>query len=216
MPETRAIIFDFDGLIVDTETAVYDSWVAVYAEQGEALELETYKNCVGADFGRFDPQSELERRTGGSFDWDTINAERSREITRQLETKDARPGVRDFIGAASDLGLPLAVASSSSREWVAGWLERLDLARFFGVLRNRDDVARVKPHPDLFLGAAEGLGAAPADTLVLEDSENGLKAATAAGMRCAIVTNPVTAGGDFAGALLEAPCFTDERIGALI
>ena len=212
----RAVIFDFDGLIVDTETCIYECWAEFYREHGEELDLETYKHCVGSDFGQFHPGQELERRTGKSFDWEVLDAERNALIRARLESQDARPGVREFIEAAGAAGLPLAVASSSTRDWVAGWLEKLDLLGHFSVLRNRGDVERIKPHPDLFLAAAAALGVEPEAALVLEDSENGLRAATAAGMRCAIVTNPVTAGGEFGGAVLEAGCFTEPEVGALL
>lgn len=211
-----AIIFDFDGLIVDTETTIYDCWAELYIEHGESLALETYKGCVGSDFDQFHPGKELEQRTGKVFDWEKLDAERESNIRSRLGTQNARPGVREFIAAAKGRGLPLAVASSSSRAWVSGWLERLDLLGEFGALRNRDDVARIKPEPDLFLAAAAALGVAPEEALVLEDSENGLRAATAAGIPCAIVTNPVTTGGSFDGAVLEAECFTDARVQALL
>ena len=212
----RAIIFDFDGLLVDTETAIYESWQEVYCRHGESLELETYKQCVGSDFGQFSPETELENRTGKAFDWSTINMEREQIIRDRLAAQDARPGVREFIKKARSQGLHLAVASSSSRAWVAGWLEKLDILKHFHALRNRDDVARIKPHPDLFLAAAEALGIPPGESLVMEDSENGLRAAKAAGIPCAIVTNPVTAGGDFSGALLQAECFTARCIRDLV
>ncbi len=211
-----AIIFDFDGLIVDTETTIYECWAELYTEHGEELALETYKRCVGSDFGQFDPGEELERRTGRSFDWGALDAERQRKINGRLATQDARPGVREFISSAHRAGLPLAVASSSSRAWVSGWLERLGLREMFAALRNRDDVERIKPEPDLFLAAAAAVGADPGEALVLEDSENGLRAAAAAGIPCAIVTNPVTAGGVFEGAILEAECFTAPEVGALL
>ena len=212
----RAIIFDFDGLLVDTETAIYESWQEVYCRHGQSLELATYKKCVGSDFGQFSPETELENRTGKAFDWSTINMEREQIIRDRLAAQDARPGVREFIKKARSQGLHLAVASSSSRAWVAGWLEKLDILKHFHALRNRDDVARIKPHPDLFLAAAEALGIPPGESLVMEDSENGLRAATAAGIPCAIVTNPVTAGGDFSGALLQAECFTARCIRDLV
>lgn len=212
----RAIIFDFDGLIVDTETVIYESWNEVYCAHGESLKLETYKQCVGSDFGQFNPETELERRTGKTFDWPTINCRREKLISKRLTAQDARPGVRKFIENARTKGLELAVASSSSRAWVAGWLKKLDLLKHFSALRNRDDVERIKPYPDLFLAAASALKISPGDSLVMEDSENGLRAAKAAGMPCVIVTNPVTAGGQFNGALLEAECFTEDSINDLI
>ena len=212
----RAIIFDFDGLLVDTETAIYESWKEVYRIHGQTLELATYKQCVGSDFGQFNPETELENRTGKTFNWPIINMEREQMIRERLSMQDARPGVREFIKKAGAQGLRLAVASSSSRAWVAGWLEKLNIRKHFHALRNRDDVERIKPHPDLFLAAAEALGIPPAESLVMEDSENGLRAAKAAGMPCAIVTNPVTTGGDFSGSLLQAECFTADCIKGLI
>ncbi|MCP4847456.1 MAG: HAD family hydrolase [Verrucomicrobiaceae bacterium] len=212
----RAIIFDFDGLLVDTETAIYESWKEVYCKHGQSLELETYKQCVGSDFGQFSPETELEKRTGKKFDWPTINGAREQIVREQLSTQNARPGVREFIQKASGKGIRLAVASSSSRAWVAGWLEKLDILKHFHSLRNRDDVERIKPHPDLFLAATEAVGVPPGESLVMEDSENGLRAAKAAGIPCVIVTNPVTTGGDFSGALLQADCFTADSIKKLI
>lgn len=212
----QAIIFDFDGLLVDTETAIYESWKTVYCTHGQSLELETYKQCVGSDFGQFNPQNELERRTGKTFDWPAINEEREQSIRERLATQDARPGVREFLVKASDRGLRLAVASSSSRAWVSGWLDKLNIAKHFHALRNRDDVARIKPNPDLFLAACQALDIPPGESLVMEDSENGLRAAKAAGIPCAIVTNPVTSGGDFSGALLQAECFTAPSVRDLV
>lgn len=213
---TRALIFDFDGLIVDTETEIYNCWADFYREHGEELALSDYKQCVGSDFQHYDPGKELERRTGKTFDWDKEDFARNGEIRNRLGQKDARPGVRDFISKAVSSELPMAVASSSSRDWVEGWLEKLGLHVHFSGTRTRDDVTQIKPAPDLFLAAADLLEIDPAEALILEDSENGLRAATAAGIRCAIVTNPVTAGGDFTGAVIEAECFTDDRVQGLI
>ncbi len=212
----QAILFDFDGLIVDTETTIYECWAAFYEAHGESLSLADYKNCVGSDFGQFDPARELEQRTGKRFDWSREDRERNAEIRRRLADQDARPGVRQLIADTAATGTPLAVASSSSRDWVEGWLRKLDLLGHFVGTMTRDDVSRVKPSPELFLGAAGLVGAPPAHCLIFEDSENGLRAASAAGIRCAIVTNPVTSGGDFSDAVLESDCFTDPRVADLV
>lgn len=211
----KALIFDFDGLIVDTETCIFECWADFYKQHGETLDLASYKDCVGSDFGQFDPGKELERRTGEHFVWEHEDLVRNQEIRRRLENQPERPGVLDFIQRAHAAGCPLAVASSSNREWVSGWLEKLDLLEFFVGLRTRDDVEQIKPAPDLFLAATEVVKTAPADCLVLEDSENGLKAAKAAGIPCVIVKNPITAGGDFSDALLEAECFTEHAFQAM-
>ena len=208
----KALIFDFDGLIVDTETVIYESWAEIYEKNGQILELNTYKNCVGSDFEKFHPGIELEKRTGKKFNWATIDAEREKLIRKRLEQQKERTGIRHFIECAKSKDLDLAIASSSSRNWVLGWIEKLELREYFSAFANRDDVQKIKPDPELFLTAANLLGIHPREALILEDSENGLKAATAAGIPCAIITNPITAGGDFSEAVIVAESFTDERL----
>ena len=208
----KALIFDFDGLIVDTETVIYESWAEIYEQNNQTLELNTYKNCVGSDFGQFHPGLELEKRTGETFNWAVIDTEREELIRQRLEQTKERTGIRFFIEDAKEKGLELAIASSSSRNWVLGWIKKLRLSEHFSAFVNRDDVQNIKPDPELFLRAADSLGIAPSEALILEDSENGLKAATAAGIPCAIITNPVTAGGNFSGAIMVAESFNDERL----
>ncbi|MDP6859831.1 MAG: HAD family hydrolase [Verrucomicrobiales bacterium] len=208
----KALIFDFDGLIVDTETVIYESWAEIYEQNNQTLELNTYKNCVGSDFGQFHPGLELEKRTGETFNWAVIDAEREELIRQRLEQKKERTGIRFFIEGAKEQGLELAIASSSSRNWVLGWITKLGLREHFSAFANRDDVQKIKPDPELFLKAADLLGISPSEALILEDSENGLKAATAAGIPCAIITNPITAGGNFSGAIMVAESFNDERL----
>ena len=208
----KALIFDFDGLIVDTETVIYESWAEIYEKNGQILELNTYKNCVGSDFEKFHPGIELEKRTGKKFNWTTIDAERENLIREGLEQQKERTGIRHFIEYAKAKGLDLAIASSSSRNWVLGWIKKLGLMEHFSAFANRDDVQKIKPDPELFLTAANFLGIHPSEALIFEDSENGLKAATAAGIPCAIITNPITAGGNFSEAIIVAESFTDERL----
>lgn len=199
----RALIFDFDGLILDTEVPIYEAWSENYAAHGHELALEDYVGCVGSDFHRFDPKLHLEGLAGEPIDWNHWDERRERralEIVNSLV--DPMPGVLEILNQATAAGLPCAVASSSPRSWVEPHLERIGLRDFFRLTRCVDDVERPKPSPELFLTAAEGLGIFPANSLVFEDSLNGLIAATAAGMRCVSVPNPVTAGLDFTGCAL--------------
>ena len=122
---------------------------------------------------------------------------RIRELQQGLDTL---PGVRELLLAADRAGNPCAVASSSQNSHVYTWLDRVGIRDAFALIRTRDDVQRAKPAPDLFLAAAAGLDLAPGETLVLEDSANGLRAARAAGAPCVIVPSPVTRGSDFTGA----------------
>jgi len=208
----KALIFDFDGLIVDTETVIYESWAEIYERNDQILELNTYKNCVGSNFEHFHPGIELEKRLGKKFNWAIIDAEREELIRQRLEQKEERTGLRYFIENAKEKGLELAIASSSSRNWVLGWIEKLELSNYFSAFVNRDDVEKIKPDPELFLTAAKSLGIHPSEALIFEDSENGLKAATAAGIPCAIITNSITAGGNFSEAIIVAESFTDQRL----
>lgn len=197
----KGFIFDFDGLIVDTETAIYEAWRELYADQGEELELEVYVKCVGSDFDTFNPETLLEQRLGRPVDWPPVIAKKDARIREQLAAQNTRPGVREVLQKIADEAFPISVASSSSRNWVEGWLEKLELLHHFSATRCSDDVERVKPDPALFQKAAEAIALDPADCLVFEDSENGLRAARDAGIgTVVIVHNPVTAVGDFSTA----------------
>ena len=196
----RALIFDFDGLIVDTESAIYEAWRELYLHHGQDLLLPTYVQCVGSTFSHYDPMAALEDLTGNPVLWDDVLPRKDARIRELQEGLDTMPGIRALLQEAKQCGVPCAVASSSSRRHVGGWLERTGIADAFAVIRTRDDVPRAKPAPDLFLSAAGALGIPPAETLILEDSTNGLRAATAAGAPCVIVPSPVTLGSDFTGA----------------
>jgi HAD superfamily hydrolase (TIGR01509 family) len=199
----RAFIFDFDGLIVDTESAIYHAWREVYDEHGQELDLATYADCVGSDHGRFDPMRHLDTLVGRRLDWETLEPRKDARTRELLQGQEALPGVRELLASAAQAELVCAVASSSSLDWVGGWLERLELGHHFEVVRTRDHVERIKPHPDLFLAAAEGLGIPTANAVVFEDSENGLRAAQAAGIHCVAVPNQITAAGTFEGAAMR-------------
>jgi HAD superfamily hydrolase (TIGR01509 family) len=199
----RALIFDFDGLIVDTESAIYHAWREVYDDHGQELDLATYADCVGSDHGQFDPMRHLDKLLGRSLDWDTLEPRKEARIRELLDGQEALPGVRELLARAAEQELACAVASSSSLDWVGGWLERLELGQHFEVVRTRDHVERIKPHPDLFLAAAEGLGVPTANAVIFEDSENGLRAARAAGIHCVAVPNQITAAGAFEGAAMR-------------
>lgn len=196
----QALVFDFDGLIVDTESAIYEAWRELYLHHGHDLPLPTYVQCVGSTFGHYDPMAALETLTGGPVAWDAVLPRKDARIRELQQGLDTLPGIRDLLTEADRAGIPCAVASSSQRSHVQSWLDRTGIGGAFTVIRTRDDVPRAKPAPDLFLAAAEALGLDAGQTLVLEDSLNGLRAARAAGAPCVIVPSPVTRGSDFTGA----------------
>lgn len=198
--QTRALIFDFDGLILDTEVAIYEAWREIYSAHGHPLTMETWAQCVGSDFGHYDPMADLEVLLEKKLDWEPITHQRRQRVSAILHGKEVMPGVRDRLREARELGVPCAVASSSSHDWVDGWLKRLGLAEMFMSTTCLEDTGKAKPDPGLFLLAATRLQVKPVEAVVLEDSLNGLRAAQAAQMRCVIVPCDLTRHLSFPGA----------------
>lgn len=201
-PPIRAVIFDFDGLIVDTESAGYLTWTEIFAEHGHELPIERYAQVIGTDFNTsYDPRRDLEALTGAVFDWEAVELRRKEREGILRRDLLIHPGVLDRLQEARELGLGTAIASSSPRFWIDSWVDQLALHGHFDHITTVDDTGRVKPDPSLFIHAAGKLGAAADEVLIFEDSLNGLLAARAAGMRCIVVPGPMTRHLEFAGAL---------------
>ncbi len=188
----RAVVLDFDGHIVDTETPIFEAWYAAYRRHGHDLGLDLWQHALGTH-GSFDPLAHLDSLCGGALDRQALVEQVNAETARGCDAQQLMPGVERLLQDARSLGLSRAVASSSSAGWVEGWLERHGIRGLFDALATRDDVARVKPDPELFLLAASRLGLPPGCCVVFEDSANGMRAALAAGMRCVAVPNALTA-----------------------
>lgn len=189
----RALIFDFDGLILDTETPILRTWQELYAEHGHELPLDQWLRMVGTWEPFFDPAADLQARVGDPLDWPKLEKARHARESELVLASDVLPGVAWHIEAAREAGIALAIASSSSRDWVEGHLGRLGLLDRFDCIVTRDDVERTKPAPDLYLAAAGCLGVDPAEAVAIEDSAHGVAAAKAAGMRVAAVPTELTA-----------------------
>ena len=191
-----AVVLDFDGLIVDTETPIFEAWRAAYRRRGCSVGLGEWQHALGTH-GGFDPLTHLEALLGGSparaLDRDAVLAEVKEATAKGCENQPLLPGVEALLRDAAALGLGRAVASSSSCGWVNGWLERHGIRELLDVVVARDDVRKVKPDPELFLLAASRLGVDPGACVVFEDSPNGMRAALATGMRCVAVAHTFSA-----------------------
>lgn len=191
-PAIRALIFDFDGLILDTEHPTFEAWREVYEEHGCTLPLDLWTAAIGGSGEGFDPCGHLEALCDRPFDREAVQTRRRGRRDELMALQTVLPGVVEHIGDARRLGLRLGVASSSPHAWVDDHLTRLDLLHHFDHISCADDVARVKPHPELYERTAAMLAVRPDEVIVFEDSPNGVTAAKAAGMFCVAVPNPVT------------------------
>ena len=187
----QALIFDFDGLILDTETVEFEVLDELYREHGHQLRRERWVLNLGTH-GQIDLHADLAALVDRPLDLVGLRARQRALYLARCDALALRPGLAELLDAARARGLALAVASSSGSGWVERWLERHAIRLYFGCVRTSDYVQHVKPAPDLFLSAAACLGMPPADCLVFEDSPNGILAARAAGMRCVAVPGAIT------------------------
>lgn len=194
-----AVVFDFDGLVLDTEWCEYATVADVFEAHGEELSLDLWRTFIGStDHPHW--ADILEAQLGRPFDraeWVPARRLANRECTRGL---DLQPGVLDLLDGLAAADVPLAVASSSPADWVVGHLRERGLVDRFRTVCTGDEVLRTKPDPALYLLACERLGVGPARAVAVEDSVNGVRAARAAGMAAVAVPSSLTAGMDFTAA----------------
>jgi len=191
----RAVVLDFDGLILDTEEPIYRSWLEVYKAHGEDLPFDRWVQTVGSTSAMFHPQHNLEERLGRSLPQEVLERRIGRR-TEMILAQGALPGVVRLLEEATAMGLKVGLASSSTSDWVGGHLTRLGILDHFDCMRCRDQVANAKPEPDLYLAVLNCLGVPASEAIAIEDSPNGVLAAKRAGLRCVAVPNSITAGLD--------------------
>jgi HAD superfamily hydrolase (TIGR01509 family) len=188
----RALIFDFDGLILETEGPSYQSWITVYRSFGLSLPFSTWSSIIGTTQGPFDPLVELQRQVKDKVDWAAVELQRQTDEQALIDAQPVMPGVVQYLQEARLLGLKLGLASSSSCKWVLGNLSRLGLEGYFDCIRAKDDVRWVKPDPELYFSVLRSLSVQAGEAIALEDSPNGIQAAKRAGVYCVAVPNALT------------------------
>lgn len=211
-----AVVFDFDGLIVDTESSSFRAWVETYAEYGCTLVEEDWAHHIGTING-FDPYRTLcTRATRPVPPEDELRAAKRAREQELVEAEPVRPGVVEWLDEIAALQLPLAVASSSPTDWCGGHLTRLDLAARFASVMCCDGERPPKPAPDVYLAACEALGVEPGRALAVEDSVHGVTAAKAAGLWCVAVPGPLTRSLDFGAADVVLTSLADASLADVI
>jgi HAD superfamily hydrolase (TIGR01509 family) len=211
----KALIFDFDGLLIDTEMADYQAWLETYREYGLDYPLVEFQKIIGKYTQVPVPLDQLDKLKG-PLDRESVDARRMKRSVELAMEQPLLPGVLDYIEAAHRLGLKVAIASSSPRSWLDRFLEPCGLTRHFEFILTGDTVSQVKPSPELFNTTIQKLAVQPGEALILEDSVNGLKAARAAGIRCIIIPSSLTRGMDFQEADLVLDSLLSRSLDQLI
>jgi HAD superfamily hydrolase (TIGR01509 family) len=208
----RALIFDFDGLILDTETALIDAYGDVHGAHGIAFDKPLFARSVGhADYA-FDPWKGF----GAGADHSALERERRAFNRTRNEAQPILPGVVALIGEARAAGLKVGLASNSMHDHVEGHLGRLGLLGSFDFLACREDVAAPKPEPDLYRLVLNHFGVRPHEAIAFEDSHTGTLAAKRAGVWVVAVPNESTGHHDFGHVDLRAASLADCRLPELM
>lgn len=205
MPKPSALIFDFDGLILDTETPLLDAWDQVHREHGLTYDRAKGHTIIGHSGVFYDPWEAF------PDDVDRTPLESRFETVKHaiIVKQPILPGVEALLEQAQDAGIPMGVASNSTHPHVDGHLERLGLRPNFGAVVCREDVPHAKPAPDVYLAACRELGVDPADAIAFEDSVPGHLAAHRAGLIVFVVPNPCTRQDDFPHAAQVLPSMVE-------
>lgn len=213
----KAIVFDFDGTIIDTETAWYYAFRDRYKEHGVELTLEQYSLCLGTSLDVFNPYTYLKTELKLEVDERELRDTVHRDHAERMSRERIRNGVLELLRQAKDAGWKIGLATSSKRAWIDSHLDQLGIRDYFEVIRTADDVSRVKPDPDLYIQAIAALGVMPYEAVAIEDSPNGARAAVTAGLHCVVVPNELTKQLSFdeSERCLHAECLTNVDIRSL-
>ncbi|WP_198407892.1 HAD family hydrolase [Azoarcus olearius] len=182
----QAVIFDMDGLLLDSERPIRDAWIEVGREIGVSLDAATYHRVIGRNM------TDVHAILGEVFGTD-IYRDAAARVAALLDARHAQQGYPPKAGAAALLGwleargVRCGLASSSYRDKVERRLRQAGLLGYFDAIACGDEVTRGKPAPDVYLLAAQRLEAVPTACLAFEDSDNGARAALAAGMEVVLV-----------------------------
>ncbi|HST26403.1 MAG TPA: HAD-IA family hydrolase [Gaiellaceae bacterium] len=217
---TRAVLFDFDGVVVDTESPTYQSWRDIYAEQGVDLPLEAYLPAVGtgsstsATDGGFDAVIHLEGLIGRPVDRRSIVDRRARRKRELCDAAPLLPGVDRCLEDAAGMGARTAIVTRNRREWVDHHCARVGLAHAWDAIVCAEETPTMDKS-ELYRTALAVLAVAPGDAVAIEDSPAGVAAAKRAGVYCVAVPNAITSGADFAGADLVLASLDDLQLAAV-
>lgn len=188
----KGIIFDFDGLILDTETPEFQVWQNIYMKHGVELKAQDYAVCIGGRLSWFDPIANLTQHSIKPVNGEEIMSEFKQKSLQLINQQPCLPGVQSYLQRARQIGLKIGIASSSPHNWVENHLLRLGMHSYFDFICCEDDVNQVKPDPAVYQCVLSKMGLMAGQAIALEDSPNGIRAAKGADLFCVAIPNPLT------------------------
>jgi putative hydrolase of the HAD superfamily len=194
------LIFDFDGLIVDTETARYYAWKEVIESHGAELPLSVWHENIGLPSEAFDPLEYLKKRARTPVDLEAVRKRKNEVFWSRMEGESLRHGIKEYLEEGKRRGLKMAICSSSPRKWIEQNLPRWGIDGQFDAIVTGSDVEKIKPDPELYLKVLALLQLPAESCIAFEDSPKGVQSAKAAGIFCVAVPNSITLETDLAGA----------------
>ena len=212
----KGIIFDFDGLICDTETPELRAWEALFTNHGLIFPFERYQETIGAIHNDDSPFGFLEEMLGHPVDRSQVKEEFMLLRNKLIESEQMRPGIHTYLKDAKNEGLLIGLASSSPRSWIDFYLGRFLIMEYFGCIKTFNDVNNTKPDPELYIKSLECMQLQPHEVIALEDSPNGVTAAKKAGVYVAVFPNEVTSRFEFDSADLIVNSLEEMPLKALL
>ena len=212
----KGLIFDFDGLILDTESPRYHAWCEIFEHFKLKFDLVDYAKALGSSNEHFNPLVELSKKVGSDFNapyWEKYQSQREMEL---LIHEPLMPGVQEYFVQAKKRQLKMGIASSSDRPWVISHLTRFNLLPYFLTVETMEDVTKVKPEPDLYQKALSDLQLESNEAIVFEDAPHGIASAKKAGLICVAVPNPLSAQLDLSQADIVMQSFQEFSLPELL
>ena len=188
----KALIFDFDGTIIDTETAWFITFRDAYKSHGVELTLEQYSQCLGTSLHSFNPYTYLRTHYNLPINLEEFKQSVQQQHTELMTKEQIRPGILALLKSAKSQGIKIGLASSSERAWIDKFTKLHGIEDYFDCYCTSDTVKKVKPDPELYLQALENLGVQANEAIAIEDSPNGARAAVTAGIPTVVIKNDIT------------------------
>lgn len=198
----KTVIFDMDGVLVNTEPLHYEVWKRTFLNHGLAIEYDKYKACIGSTAEYL--LEIIYQNYGVDYRGNSEIRKEALEVKKEIVKEKGYPmieGVPEMVKRLHNSGYTLAVASSSSEMHIYEAMEKVGIKEYFAVLCSGEKVENPKPAPDVFLKAADRLKVRPEECIVFEDSSNGCRAAVSAGMMCIGFDNPDSGNQDLSSAV---------------